>query len=68
MGFPAVGCESLVRNSLSDVRRFFQTNHNNKVKVYNLCYETERLYDKLRFPECELAIFPFFDHQICNVR
>ena len=68
MGYPAVGCESLLRNSLSDVKRFFSTNHNNKIKIYNLCLETEKLYSKERFPENEVALFPFSDHQSCPVR
>lgn len=68
MGFPAVGCESLVRNSLSDVKRFFKANHNNNVKVYNLCLEADRLYNKERFPDCQLGLFPFSDHQTCPVR
>lgn len=68
MGFPATGCESLYRNSLPDVRRFFETYHNNKIKVYNLCIETEKIYSKDRFPGVELALFPFSDHQVCPIR
>lgn len=68
MGFPATGCDSLLRNSLSDVKRFFETNHNNNVKVYNLCFETNKIYNKDRFPNCSLGFFPFSDHQICPIR
>ena len=68
MGFPATGCESLYRNSLPEVKRYFETYHNNKIKVYNLCLETEKIYSKERFPDNELALFPFSDHQICPAR
>jgi phosphatidylinositol-3,4,5-trisphosphate 3-phosphatase and dual-specificity protein phosphatase PTEN len=68
MGYPAVGCESLYRNTLSSVRRFFKTYHKNLIKVYNLCLESEKIYSKDRFPDIEVALFPFSDHQICPVR
>jgi len=68
MGFPATGCESLYRNSLSEVKRYFSTHHNNKIKVYNLCMEIEKIYSKSRFPINEVALFPFSDHQICPTR
>lgn len=68
MGFPATGCESLYRNSLSEVKRFFETYHNNKIKVYNLCMETEKIYPKSRFSGLNVALFPFSDHQVCPPR
>lgn len=68
MGFPATGCESLYRNSLSEVKRYFENYHNNKIKVYNLCLETEKIYPKERFSGNEVGLFPFSDHQVCPTR
>ena len=68
MGYPASGCESLYRNNLSDVRRFFEVQHKNKVKVYNLCFEPGKIYPKERFPGLNVALFPFSDHQVCPIR
>jgi phosphatidylinositol-3,4,5-trisphosphate 3-phosphatase/dual-specificity protein phosphatase PTEN len=68
MGYPATGCESLYRNNIKDVRRFFDERHNNKVKVYNLCFEPEKIYSKEYFPELNVALFPFSDHQVCPIR
>lgn len=68
MGFPAIGCEALYRNSLAEVKRFFECYHKNKIKVYNLCLETEKIYPKSRFPESDVGFFPFSDHQACPTR
>ncbi len=68
MGFPATGCESLYRNSLSEVKRYFEKYHNNKIKVYNLCIEIEKIYSKARFPDNQVALFPFKDHQVCPLK
>ena len=67
MGFPATGCESLYRNSLNEVKRFFETYHNNKIKVYNLCMEIEKIYPKIKFPDIDIGLFPFCDHQVCPI-
>lgn len=50
MGFPASGTESLYRNSMTDVKNYFNKNHFSKYKIYNLC--TERRYDSKQFSEC----------------
>lgn len=68
MGFPANKCESLYRNSIEDVKRFFRTNHENKVKVYNLCREPDRIYNKAIFDGLKVALFPFADHQCCPIK
>ena len=75
MGFPSKGCESLYRNSLTDVLRFFQVEHNNNVKVdiflnkvYNLCIEKDRIYDKNIFQGISVGLFPSKDHDPCTVK
>ena len=68
MGFPSSGCEAIYRNNINDVKRFFKVNHSDKIKVYNLCLEKERIYNKERFPENDIALFPFSDHSACPIR
>ncbi|GMH02856.1 hypothetical protein Nepgr_004695 [Nepenthes gracilis] len=67
MGFPAGDMssgflgyvEGFYRNHMEEVIRFFETRHQGKYKVYNLC--SERLYDASLF-EGKVASFPFDDH------
>jgi len=68
MGFPARKCESLIRNNINDVRRLFRVYHNNNIKVFNLCLEKDRIYNKNKFPDNQVAIFPFSDHCPCPIR
>ena len=68
MGFPSSNCEALYRNNLADVKRLFKDYHNDKVKVYNLCLEKERIYSKEKFVDNDVALFPFSDHCACPVR
>jgi len=58
MGFPSVGNESLYRNPLPEVQRFFKERHAGHYKIYNLC--SEREYESSCFEKCER--FPFDDH------
>lgn len=68
MGFPSHSCgESLIRNNIKEVKEFFKSSHENKVKVYNLCIEPERIYNKNLFSN-KVGLFPFADHQSCPIR
>mmetsp|Transcript_2369 Transcript_2369/g.3215 ORF Transcript_2369/g.3215 Transcript_2369/m.3215 type:complete len:377 (+) Transcript_2369:222-1352(+) len=64
MGYPAEGVESIYRNAMSEVQRFFQTYHKDNVKVYNLCSE-KRYESEMEdfFDVCEK--FGFDDHNPC---
>ena len=62
MGFPSTGVETMYRNSLSDIIKFFHTRHNDHVKVYNLCLEKDRIYNKNVFPNSKVGLFPATDH------
>ncbi|KAI7739285.1 hypothetical protein M8C21_017515 [Ambrosia artemisiifolia] len=67
MGFPAGDMssgifgyfEGFYRNHMEEVIKFFETNHKDRYKVYNLC--SERLYDASLFAG-KVACFPFNDH------
>jgi len=62
MGFPSTGLEIMYRNSLSDIIKFFHVRHKDQVKVYNLCLEKDRIYNKNIFPNIEVGLFPAADH------
>ena len=62
MGFPSTGVETMYRNSLSDIIKFFHIRHNDHVKVYNLCLEKDRIYNKNVFPNAKVGLFPATDH------
>jgi phosphatidylinositol-3,4,5-trisphosphate 3-phosphatase/dual-specificity protein phosphatase PTEN len=68
MGYPATGFESVYRNSLAEVIRFFNTYHNDNVKVYNLCLEKERIYEKKFFNKSLVGLFPSKDHNPCPIK
>ena len=36
MGYPSEKIESIYRNSMEDVQKFFNTRHANHYKIYNL--------------------------------
>ncbi|KAJ6242224.1 phosphatase with homology to tensin [Anaeramoeba flamelloides] len=59
MGFPSSKIEGLYRNKMEHVQKFFDTRHNNKYKIYNLC--SERSYDHSKF-HYRVARYPFDDH------
>lgn len=59
MGYPSTGVESLYRNRLDDVKRFLDSRHGTKYKVYNLC--SERQYASECF-DCRTEWYPFDDH------
>ena len=62
MGYPSTGMETLYRNSLADITKLFSVKHNNDVKVYNLCLEKDRIYNKNLFPNSKVGLFPATDH------
>lgn len=64
MGFPSSGLESTYRNSLKEVLKFFENKHKNHYKIYNLCIEKDRKYDRSVFPE--YMEYGFFDHNPPN--
>ena len=68
MGFPSVGCETIYRNSLTDVIDYFHIYHNDKVKVYNLCLEKDRIYSKNLFSNSSVGLFPATDHNPCPIK
>ena len=68
MGFPSTGCETLYRNSLKDITNFFHKYHNDNVKIYNLCLEKDRIYNKSIFNKCEVGLFPATDHNPCPIK
>ena len=68
MGFPSTGVETMYRNSLSDIIKFFHIRHNDEVKVYNLCLEKDRIYNKNVFPKAQVGLFPATDHNPCPIK
>ena len=68
MGYPSIGCETVYRNSLVDVVDFFHKKHNDKVKIYNLCLEKERIYNKNLFSKSYVGLFPATDHNPCPIK
>ena len=68
MGFPSTGCETFYRNSLKDVVKFFHFYHNDNVKIYNLCLEKDRIYDKNIFNKFQVGLFPATDHNPCPIK
>ena len=67
MGFPATGCETLYRNSLSDLKLFLDRFHG-EYKIYNLCIEKKRIYPKNLWTDTKVGLFPFNDHAPCPIK
>ena len=67
MGYPSTGCESIYRNSLIEIKNFLNKYHSH-YKIYNLCLEENKIYNKELFHGKELTIFPFIDHQPCPIK
>eukprot|EP01113_Clastostelium_recurvatum_P038713 TRINITY_DN581_c1_g1_i3.p1 TRINITY_DN581_c1_g1~~TRINITY_DN581_c1_g1_i3.p1 ORF type:complete len:745 (+),score=153.70 TRINITY_DN581_c1_g1_i3:71-2305(+) len=59
MGFPSEALEGLYRNKMRDVKRFLDSLHPGRYKVYNLCSENRYDHSKFGGPVEE---FPFDDH------
>ena len=68
MGFPSVGIETVYRNDVNDVIAFFEKKHKGNVKIYNLCLEKDRIYEKKLFLRSKVALFPSLDHNPCSVK
>lgn len=68
MGYPAIGFERVYRNSLEDVTEFFHEHHKDNVKIYNLCIEKDRIYDKCIFNKSQVGLFPSKDHNPCPIK
>ena len=67
MGFPATGAETLYRNSLTDLRSFLDHFHEG-YKIYNLCIEKGRIYQKDLWENRKVGLFPFNDHAPCPIK
>ena len=67
MGFPATGAERLYRNSLTDLRSFLDNFHEG-YKIYNLCIEKGRIYEKDLWDDKKVGLFPFNDHAPCPIK
>ena len=67
MGFPATGCETLYRNTLTDLRAFLDRYHG-EYKIYNLCIEKQRIYPKNLWFDKKVGLFPFNDHAPCPIK
>jgi hypothetical protein len=67
MGFPSTGCETLYRNSLVDIKGFLDRYHG-EYKIYNLCIEKGRIYQKNLWIDRKVGLFPFNDHAPCPIK
>ena len=67
MGFPANGCETFYRNSLTDLKAYLERYHN-EYKIYNLCIEKKRIYPKNLWNDKKVGLFPFNDHAPCPIK
>ena len=68
MGYPSTGIQSLYRNSITDIIKFFHVRHDDQVKVYNLCLEKDRIYPKNLFNNLKVGLFPSTDHNPCPIK
>ena len=67
MGFPATGCESFYRNTLTDLKAYLDRYHG-EYKIYNLCIEKKRIYPKDFWINKKVGLFPFNDHAPCPIK
>jgi phosphatidylinositol-3,4,5-trisphosphate 3-phosphatase/dual-specificity protein phosphatase PTEN len=64
MGIPSEGVEAVYRNPMAESQRFFDTYHTGNYRIYNLCAESSRQYDKSKFDN-QVVVYPFSDHNAC---
>jgi len=62
MGFPAEKLESIYRNSMVDVKGFFNSRHPSQYRIYNLCAEDKYQYNSAHFND-NVGLFGCYDHQ-----
>ena len=63
MGYPATGVEQVYRNTRAEVYNCLNKYHFNRVKIYNLCIEEDKVYDPNDAPSnISFAHFPMKDH------
>lgn len=60
-GFPAIGIEHIYRNPRYEIKRFLDTRHFEKYKLYNFCCEPGRGYNSEVF-HGRVERYPFKDH------
>ena len=68
MGYPSVGSEAIYSNDVNDVIAFFEKKHKGNVKIYNLCLEKDRIYNKNIFAKSSVGLFPATDHNPCPIK
>ncbi|KAL4229892.1 Phosphatidylinositol 3 [Mactra antiquata] len=65
MSFPSSGVQSMYRNNISEVSRFFETKHHGHYKLYNAC--SERDYDTSYFDD-RVERIHIDDHNVPTLR
>jgi len=61
MSFPSTGSQSIYRNPINEVVRFFKAKHDGKFRIYNLC--SERGYNAKKFDESVFRVM-IDDHNV----
>ncbi|KAG8845151.1 Telomerase protein component 1 [Serendipita sp. 411] len=61
MGFPAAGLAGFYRNPREEVKRFLDTRHGDKYRVFNFCPTVENSYPSSTFYG-RVSRYPFPDH------
>ena len=67
MAFPSIGCETLYRKCLSDLKSFLDRYHG-EYKIYNLYIEKNRIYPKNLWENKRVGLFPFNNHAPCPIK
>jgi phosphatidylinositol-3,4,5-trisphosphate 3-phosphatase/dual-specificity protein phosphatase PTEN len=67
LGFPAAGVEHIFRNPRLEVKRFLDSKHKGRFKLFNFCVEPGRYYDPEIF-ENRVCRFPYRDHNVPHLQ